>query len=113
MTSEFSADTRSDAGNIWVVRVKGEVDVSNAPKLEAIIEQVADSAPSRVLVELEDVTFLDSSGIRALVLAQRRLEEVGAPLVIDGMSAAVERVLEVAGLIDSFKTGAGDGSSGS
>ena len=63
---------------------------------------VIEAAPSRVLVELENVTFLDSSGIRALVLAQRRLDEIGAAFVIDGMSEAVKHVLEIAGVLDSL-----------
>ena len=101
MALEFSADVTS-TGAIWVVRVAGEVDIATAPRLAATFDTVIEAVPSRVLVELDDVTFLDSSGIRALVLAQRRLDEVGASFVIDGMSEAVKHVLEIAGVLDSL-----------
>jgi len=98
---EFAADARQD-GRIWVVRVAGEVDIATAPRLDATFESIVASEPSRVLLELEDVTFLDSSGIRSLVLAQRHLEEAGAVFVIDGMSDAVMHVLEIAGVLESL-----------
>ena len=98
---EFSTDV-TNTGAMWVVRVAGEVDIATAPRLAATLDAVVKADPTRVLVELDDVTFLDSSGIRALVLAQRRLEDVGAAFVIDGMSEAVKHVLEIAGVLESL-----------
>jgi anti-sigma B factor antagonist len=104
MEPEFATEARQD-GQIWVVRVRGEVDIATAPKLDTTFDAVVASKPSRVLVELEDVTFLDSSGIRSLMVAQRRLEETGSTMVIDGMSAAVKQVLEITGVLDSLTNG--------
>jgi anti-sigma B factor antagonist len=101
VTVEFSTDV-TNSGAIWVVRVAGEVDIATAPRLASTFDAVVEAAPSQVLVELENVSFLDSSGIRVLVLAQRRLDEVGASFVIDGMSEAVKHVLEIAGVLDSL-----------
>jgi anti-anti-sigma factor len=94
----FAAEIR-DTGGIWLISASGDIDLDSAPELEAVLRQAIDAAPSRVIVELKSVTFLDSSGLRVLVEAQRGLSDAGAALVIDGMSEAVRRVLEVTGLL--------------
>jgi anti-anti-sigma factor len=98
----ISTAVRSAEGGVWVVQVKGEIDLASAPELQRVLEEVARSHPSRVLLELDDVGFLDSSGLRVLVRAQRELESAGSVLVIDGVSAAARTVLEVSGLLEAF-----------
>lgn len=101
MAPEFGAEAQGDGG-IWVVRVSGEIDMATVPRLNSTFETIVESGPSRVLVELENVTFLDSSGIRSLLLARKHLEEVGAVLVVDGMSDSIKHVLEIAGVLDQL-----------
>ena len=98
MESTFGAE--NDGAGICVIRARGDVDMESAPRLEAAIEQAVASNPKSVLIDLSDVTFLDSSGIRSLVVGKRRIEEMGATLTIDGMTPAVQRVFEISGVID-------------
>lgn len=100
--TKFGAETRQGEGGIWVVRISGEVDMATAPRLNTTFEAIIESGASRVLVELENVSFLDSSGIRSLLLARKHLEEIGATLVIDGMSDSIRHVLEIAGVLDQL-----------
>jgi anti-anti-sigma factor len=95
---EFEAHVR-ESGALWLVRVRGEIDLASAPKLGAVLDQAIAAQPAQVMVELESVSFMDSTGLRVLVEAQRRLQQRGGTLVIDGMSETVRRVLEVAGLL--------------
>ena len=104
MEQEFATHRLESPGGICVVRVSGEIDIATAPRLEAVIDEVVDLRPSSVLVELDDVSFLDSSGIRTLVVAKRRLAEIDASFVIDGMSETVKHVLEIAGMLDALAT---------
>jgi anti-anti-sigma factor len=100
MSSPFTAAShRPDAGT-WRVTVAGDVDIVTAPELEAVFEAIEPAPTDRVLIDLEAVTFLDSSGIRALVRAKRRLDGFGAPLVVDGISAPARQVLEISGVLD-------------
>jgi anti-sigma B factor antagonist len=94
----FEAHVR-ESGALWLVRVRGEIDLASAPKLEAVLDEAIAAQPARVMVELESVSFLDSTGLRVLVEAQRRLQQGGGTFVIDGMSETVRRVLEVSGLL--------------
>ena len=82
-----------------VVRVRGEIDMAAAPvfreRLTAVIEANGDDV---VVVDLADVSFMDSSGLVVLVEAHQKLESASRKLLIGRPSPAVTRVLEVTGL---------------
>ncbi len=103
MKPAFSSDAERREGEVWLVRVKGELDMATAPKLQATLDQVLESSPKSVLLDLEGIEFIDSTGITVLMRARRQLEEQGANLAIDGLSAAAGRVLEIAGVLESLK----------
>src|SRR4051794_40601086 len=77
------------------VTVSGEVDMATAPQLAEYLVQFAGGD---VHVDLSAVTFLDSSGLSALVASQKRIERSGGQLVIHGTSPLVDHVIEVTGL---------------
>ena len=83
----------ADADGALIVR--GELDLASAGALE----QAAVESPftGRLVIDLRDVTFIDSSGIRALVRVAKRC---GAPLVIRDPAARVERLFRLVGLDD-------------
>lgn len=82
-----------------VVEVVGEVDLTTAGQLEQAIAELA-AEGGRVVVDVAQVEFLDSSGVTALLRARK-----GVPgLVLRNPSAAVTEVLDMAGLTDSLPT---------
>jgi anti-sigma B factor antagonist len=89
----LAATAVGDGGHL--ISVAGEIDMSNATELAEYIVQFEDG---EVALELSDVTFVDSSGLRALLAAHERLKRGGTRLVIRKASARVLRVLEIAGL---------------
>ena len=79
----------------------GELDPATAPTLEArISELAADPAVSSVIVDLSQITFLDSSGIRVLVSANEALRSRSSELVLRRPGPNIRRILEVTGLTD-------------
>ncbi len=64
-------------------------------------EAALDPSPELV-VDMSQVTFLDSTGIRELIVAERALEYGGGRLVVRGASGVVRRVLEVTGVLEHF-----------
>lgn len=70
------SERQSRSEGIVTVEVKGEVDLQVAPRLEKDLNGVALDKP--VLVDMSAVTFLDSSGMRALLLAAERFAVAGA-----------------------------------
>ena len=56
----------------YVIRVQGELDLASCPKLDCALMDAEQSRASRIVVDLEELTFIDSSGLRALLTASRR-----------------------------------------
>ena len=79
-----------------VVRVRTvEIDRATVEAFESEIE--LPDEPCRLVVDLHDVTFIDSSGVRALIVAHHRANEVGSSLVVCNLGASIQRVLDVLG----------------
>lgn len=98
---EFSIETLEDAG-AFTVRATGEIDVATAPQVEAeLLSLLGGGSP--VTLDLAGVTFIDSSGLRALVTARQRAEEGAAAFSLAGRSPAVDRLLQVTGLDSVFE----------
>ncbi len=92
----------SSAGASAVLTVTGEVDMTTAPELLRSIELVSDRS-DRVVVDLSAVTFLDSSGLNALLTGQRVLEGRGIGLrVVTPEDNPVRRVFEITQLTGSL-----------
>ncbi len=83
------------------VRLHGELDVATVPSVSEAIESTIDHRPSGLVVDLEDLSFMDSSGIALLVQLANRAESVR----VRNPSPNVRRVLEVTGLARHFGLG--------
>ena len=92
-TLTLSTDT---AAGVPVVRVIGDLDLSTVPSFDSELEQSLGG--DHVVIELADCTFIDSSALRALVRAQKRIAQEGGSLAIVAPSQPARRVLEVASL---------------
>ncbi len=85
-----------------VVAVSGELDLGNAEKLRGpLIKAVSSISHECVVLDLSDCGFLDSSGLRLLLSAQRRAQATGSSLRIAGSGPAVVRVIELTA-VDKF-----------
>lgn len=89
------------AGRSVVVTVVGELDLATAPRLrELLIEAVTEQRPQEVWVDLAGVTFLDSTGIGALVAGRKQATRAGVRFAVRNPRGIVHKVLDVAGLLD-------------
>jgi len=76
----------------------GELDIATTPELErALTDATADSVETIVL-DLRELSFMDSTGLRALAQANSRADERGVALSIIRGPRQIERVLEISGL---------------
>lgn len=90
---------------LTVVRVGGEVDVASAPELDKLLENLP-MAGENIVVDLTEVTFLDSTGLGVLVGAWNRCNKSvpASHLTLVVATSEIERLLEVTGLSDVFET---------
>ena len=94
--------TGSDAAGVTVLRVAGEVDVRSGPVLQARIAGLLDSGPHRLVVDLGDVNFLDSTGIAALIAGLNRARELGGSLTLACPQERLVQRLRLTGLDEVF-----------
>lgn len=99
MSSQEDLDLKvedTEAGQ--VIFVRGELDLASAPNLSKVLGEAATGGDQPVTLDLSEVTFIDSSALRALVLAGRDLAAKGRTLQIGPRSEMVSRVLTMTSL---------------
>lgn len=84
-------------GTVGRVTLTGELDLDGAGAVGEELLRLPDGGATEVVVDASGLTFLDSSGLRALLSAREQLESAGATLRLESVSPAVERVLEMTG----------------
>jgi anti-anti-sigma factor len=81
-----------------VVRVAGEIDISTAPRLADYLDGLGGLGGQRVIVDLTEVSSIDSSGFDVLVAAHKNQEQDGGQLVLRGVSPAASESLQILGM---------------
>jgi anti-sigma B factor antagonist len=95
-------ESRTDAGHA-VLALSGETDVSDLGALIREIDRAfEDSEVESLELDLADVTFMDSSGLGALVHAHKCSDTTGTPMFLRSPPEAVMRLLDIVGLTDLF-----------
>ncbi len=86
-----------------VVAVRGELDLYTGPPVRRVFEEIATEEPGAcVIVDLEQLTFLDSSGLGVLISGLRRMRAGGGGVALAGCQGAVAEVLTITGLHHTF-----------
>ncbi len=81
-----------------MVLISGKVDLATCPQLRNMLADLVDQGVYHLIVDLEQVTFLDSSGIGVLLSVLRRIREHGGSIHLTAPSPHVRRVLELTGI---------------
>jgi anti-anti-sigma factor len=85
--------------DLVTVTVAGELDVSNSAWLHDTLHDAIDIGASEVVLDLADLTFMDSTGPAVIVGAHTRMKTVGGTLAILHPTPTVARLLEITGLL--------------
>ena len=80
---------------IAIVAIAGELDLAVAGDLDAVLAGVLADGLLRVIVDLDELRFCDSTGLGALIRVSRRVQEAGGVCVVAGAQGAVERLLDL------------------
>lgn len=90
------------AKGVTVAVVAGELDLATVPRLEEALEAPVRRA-DRLVVDLSECSFVDSSGLRALMTARAASESAGGSFALVTSAAGLMRVLAIAGLDSVFE----------
>lgn len=83
---------------VVLVEVEGEIDAHTARTLDETLNDLLARGHSRLLLDASQMGFISSAGLRAIMFAQRELDQRGGQVRLCGLNAAVRRVFEMAGL---------------
>jgi anti-anti-sigma factor len=85
------------------ITLTGELDLAGAAQMEASLAAAEREQPRRLLIDLAQLSFLDSTGLRLLLQADVRAREAGYELVLRPGTPSVQRVFEVTGALDVLR----------
>jgi len=94
-----SVERKDDA---VIVSLTGEIDMNNSPLLHQKISDLLRDKPPRLLFDLSEVTYMDSSGIGTLVDALRKVRAYGGKLALVGVTQRVKSILQITKLTQFF-----------
>ena len=86
-----------------LIEVSGRIDSSNAPELDETLKQLADQDRPQLVLNLSQVDYMSSAGLRAIVTALRAAKKSGGNVHLSQPSDRVREVLELAGLHTLFQ----------
>jgi anti-sigma B factor antagonist len=85
-------EQRDDAVHL---KLSGELDISTAQLLEDDLHRVEAERPELIVLDLRDLAFMDSTGLRLLIMADARAKEEGRRLAIGRGNEMIQRVLHL------------------
>lgn len=99
VATSLGTDEEAGADGERIVRLRGELDIANAAELEALLVR-ARPRGQRVVLDLAELRFMDSTGLRALLSGRTAAREGGWELTLDNVHRNVARLFELAGVHD-------------
>lgn len=85
----------------FTLSIAGEVDIANAEAFKDQVDSLIEGAGDRVILNLLNCRFIDSTGIRALIVLAQQQQALGRRLELSGVTGEPRRALELTGLLDS------------
>jgi anti-sigma B factor antagonist len=92
------AITAAREGNSYVIRVEGELDLSECSQLESALRKAEASFATRILLDLDQLAFIDAAGLSVLVAAWRRSAVDGNRLQVTRGGGSVANMLRLTAL---------------
>ncbi|NRQ38763.1 STAS domain-containing protein [Nonomuraea sp. NN258] len=90
--------TRGRLSGVTVIALKGELTVTNQAVLRAYLDQARRRPDDQVVLDLSELTFMDSTGLRELLLCRGESVEHGGELRLAALRAAPSRLIQITGL---------------
>lgn len=95
-------DVRSEPDRV-VLELHGELDLLAAPELEEAIERVEAGSPAIIVLDLQDLQFVDSAGLRVILAAHERSQQQTWDFALTRGTEQVQRLFAIAGIGDHLR----------
>jgi anti-sigma B factor antagonist len=94
------------SGSRVFLRLKGELDISTAPLLQSTLADVVREPPEEIVLNLADLSYVDSTGLSLFITATKRAHAAGTKLALQDPQESTQRLLEITNLTDYFDSDA-------
>jgi len=94
---------QSTAGGVLTLKISGLIDLAGSPKLREQLHDVAETKPAAVVIDLAEVTYIDSSGLATLIEFYRELKAVNGRLALCCLQPRVRTVFDLVRLNELFQ----------
>ncbi len=100
---ELSIDLKTEGGGETLIfKLRGSLDLATAPTIRAALGEATEKGSQRLIVDLTQLEFLDSTGLGVLIGAHRRAAERGGSFRLIVKDGPISRLLNITGLIGVF-----------
>ena len=89
-------------GEVYIIDVNGEMDLYNSYKLKELVMKMLEKNVKSFVINLEQVDYIDSSGIGALIYICSTIKKMNLKLYISNVHGAVKKVIELTKLMGYF-----------
>ena len=87
-----------------ILDLSGDIDLANSPAVrKALLKELRDSRTPRVVMNLSNVRYIDSSGVASLVEGLKAARDVGSRFILFGLSTSAREVLQLSRLLKIFE----------
>jgi anti-sigma B factor antagonist len=98
-----SSSTSLSQSHSNVLPLKGEIDLHVSPTVTASLNEMIAKKPERFVVDLSDVSYIDSAGLAALIGAMQKVEAYGGRFMLAGLQETVRSIFEISRLDQVFQ----------
>ncbi|MGO1369408.1 MAG: STAS domain-containing protein [Senegalia sp. (in: firmicutes)] len=92
----------NDEKKTWILKPKGEIDIYTAPKFKEILLEVIESKESDIIIDGEDLEYIDSTGLGVLISGLKKLKETDKNIIIINLRPNIVKLFEITGLNKVF-----------
>jgi anti-sigma B factor antagonist len=98
-----SSNTAPRKSRSNLLPLKGEIDLHVCPTVTASLNEMIEKKPERVVVDLSEVSYMDSAGLAVLIEAMQKVEAYGGKFMLAGLQETVRSIFEISRLDQVFQ----------
>ena len=89
-------------GKVFVLGLSGKLDIEGSKMLVERMTQILNGGERYIVLDFTDISYINSSGLRGLLLVAKQMASSGGMLILAGMSDPNQKVLMISGLTSIF-----------
>ena len=99
---DIKVQVRESEDDAYVVELSGEIDVYTSPKVKDAISELIDQGHYNLIINLEKVRYIDSTGLGVLIGGLKRVREHGGSVSLVCTNPQIKKIFDITGLVKIF-----------